>query len=110
MDPRALLNDWLQAGALRPSTQVAYRQEVGSWLTWCGEKGVDPWSFGIEHVAAWADERYLRPYLGTRPFDGPAALALIADQHPDAAKSLDRRVTSAAIRPAGSWARVPDRA
>ncbi|WP_399559434.1 hypothetical protein [Streptomyces chartreusis] len=94
MDPRALLDDWLETGALRPSTQVAYRQEVGSWLTWCAEKGVDPWSFGIEHVAAWADERYLRPYLANRPFDGPAALAFIADQHPEAAKSHDRRVTA----------------
>lgn len=94
MDPRLLLDDWLTTGTLRPSTQVAYRQEVGSWLTWCTESGTDPYSFGIEHVAAWADERYLRPYLGTRPFDGPHALAYLAAEHPEAAKSHDRRITA----------------
>jgi integrase len=94
MDPRTLLEDWLTTGTLRPSTQVAYRQEVGSWLTWCAEKTVDPYHFGIEHVAAWADERYLRPYLGTRPFDGPEALAFLAAEHPEAAKSHDRRITA----------------
>ncbi|MFG2276763.1 hypothetical protein ACGFNY_44270 [Streptomyces chartreusis] len=94
MDPRLLLDDWLAAGTLRPSTQAAYRQEVGSWLTWCATTGTDPYAFGIEHVAAWADQRYLRPYLGTRPFDGPAALAHLADQHPEVAKSHDRRITA----------------
>lgn len=96
MDPHALLADWLATGTLRPSTQIAYQSDVTSWLTWCTQRGVDPWSFGIEHVAAWADERYLRPagYLGNRPFDGPAALAQLADEHPEAAKSHDRRITS----------------
>lgn len=94
MDPRLLLDDWLTTGALRPSTQLAYRIEVTSWLTWCDERRVDPYSFGIEHVAAWADERYLRPYLGNRPFDGPHALAHLAEEHPEAAKSHDRRITA----------------
>lgn len=94
MDPRVLLEDWLTTSALRPSTQVAYRQEVGSWLTWCHEHDVNPYSFGIEHVAAWAETRYLRPYLGTRPFDGPEALAYLAAEHPEAAKSHDRRITA----------------
>lgn len=94
MDPRVLLDDWLKTGALRPSTQNAYRQEVNSWLTWCDQQHVDPYHFGIEHVAAWADQRYLRPYLGTRPFDGPAALAHLAAEHPEAAKSHDRRITA----------------
>ncbi|MFD9249535.1 hypothetical protein [Streptomyces bottropensis] len=96
MDPHALLADWLATGTLRSSTQIAYQGDVVSWLTWCTERGVDPWSFGIEHVAAWADERYLRPagYLGNRPFDGPAALAQLAAEHPEAAKSHDRRITS----------------
>jgi len=94
MDPRLLLDDWLNTSALRPSTQTAYRQEVGSWLTWCDQRGVNPLDFGIEHVAAWADERYLRPYLGTRPFDGPDALAHLAAEHPEAAKSHDRRITA----------------
>lgn len=94
MDPRTLLDTWLATGTLRPSTQQAYRQEVVSWLTWCTGRSVDPYAFGIEHVAAWADERYLRPYLGTRPFDGPDALAQLAEQHPDVAKSHDRRITA----------------
>jgi len=94
MDPRLLLEDWLTTGALRASTQTAYRIDVTSWLTWCTERGVDPYRFGIEHVAAWADERYLWPYLGNRPFDSPAALALLAEEHPEAAKSHDRRITA----------------
>jgi len=94
MDPRLLLDDWLTSSALRPSTQNAYRFEVTAWLTWCAERGVNPYMFGIEHVAAWADERYLRPYLGTRAFDGPDALAFIAEQHPEVAKSHDRRITA----------------
>lgn len=96
MDPRLLLEDWLSAGTLRSSTQIAYRQEVGSWLTWCADTGTDPYSFGIEHVAAWADQRYLRPggYLGNRPFDGPEALAQLAEEFPEAAKSHDRRITA----------------
>jgi integrase len=94
MDPHALLADWLATSTLRPSTQIAYQGDVVSWLTWCSERGIDPWAFGIEHVAAWADERYLRPYLGNRPFDGPAALAHLADEHPETAKSHDRRITS----------------
>jgi integrase len=94
MDPRLLLDDWLATGALRPSTQQAYRIEVTSWLDWCTQRGVNPYSFGIEHVAAWAEERYLRPYLDNRPFDGPAALAHIAEHHPEAARSHDRRITA----------------
>ncbi|MFD9004496.1 hypothetical protein ACFV0T_26645 [Streptomyces sp. NPDC059582] len=94
MDPRALLEDWLATGALRPSTQAAYRQEVTSWLTWCHTAGADPYNIGIEHVARWSEDRYLRPYLGTRPFDGPEALAALADEHPDVAKSHDRRITA----------------
>ena len=94
MDPRLLLDDWLATGALRPSTQLAYRIEVTSWLDWCALRGVNPYSFGIEHVAAWAEERYLRPYLDNRPFDGPAALAHLAEHHPEAARSHDRRITA----------------
>ena len=94
MDPRLLLDDWLAGSALRPSTQNAYRFEVTAWLTWCTERGVNPYAFGIQHVAAWAEERHLRPYLGTRPFDGPDALAHLAEQHPEVAKSHDRRITA----------------
>jgi hypothetical protein len=100
MDPRALLDQWLATGALRPSTQAAYRQEVTSWLDWCDHTWphpgpvVDPYHFGIEHVAAWSYDRYLRDCLGNRPFDGPAALAYIAEQFPHVAKSHDRRITA----------------
>ncbi|MCX5000956.1 hypothetical protein [Streptomyces longwoodensis] len=100
MDPRALLDHWLATGTLRPSTQAAYRQEVTSWLDWCDHTWphpgpvVDPFHFGIEHVAAWSYDRYLRDCLGTRPFDGPAALAHIAEHFPHVAKSHDRRITA----------------
>jgi integrase len=94
MDPRALLDTWLASSTLRPSTQAAYRQEVTSWLGWCEQSGTDPYTIGIEHIARWCDERYLRPYLGTRPFDGPDALAHLADESPEAAKSHDRRITA----------------
>jgi integrase len=99
MDPRTLLDVWLTAGTLRPSSQASYRQEVTSWLDWCDHTWphngphVDPYHFGIEHVAAWAYDRYLRHCLDTRPFDGPAALAWIAEHHPAVAKSHDRRIT-----------------
>ncbi|WP_416520038.1 hypothetical protein [Streptomyces achromogenes] len=100
MDPRALLDTWLATGTLRPSTQAAYRQEVTSWLDWCDHTWphpgpyVDPYHFGIEHVAAWSYDRYLKDCLGNRPFDGPAALAYVADQFPHIAKSHDRRITA----------------
>ncbi len=94
MDPRAFLDTWLDSSILRPSSQAAYRQEVTSWLTWCEDTATDPWTIAIEDIAAWAEQRYLHPYLGGRPFDGPDALARLADQHPDVAKSHDRRVTA----------------
>ena len=100
MDPRALLDAWLATGTLRPSSQAAYRQEVTSWLDWCDHTWphdgpwVDPYHCGIEHVAAWAYDRYLKHVLDGRPFDGPDALAYIAQHHPAMAKSHDRRITA----------------
>ena len=94
MDPRTLLKTWLEDSTLRPSTQAAYRQEVTSWLDWCEQSGVDPFHLGIEHVATWAEHRYLKHVLDGRPFDGPDALAWIAEHHPDVAKSHDRRITA----------------
>lgn len=94
MDPRVLLDAWLENSTLRHSTRSAYRQEATSWLTWCTMAGVDPYHFGPEHVARWAEERYLRPYLDGRPFTGPDALAQLAHRHPDVAKSHDRRITA----------------
>lgn len=100
MEPRVLLEDWLASGTLRPSSQAAYRQEVGSWLDWCDHTWphtgpvVDPYHFGIEHIAAWSYDRYLKDVLGTRLFDDPTALAWIAAEHPAVAKSHDRRITA----------------
>ena len=42
MDPRTLLDDWLESGTLRYSTRHTYRIEVTSWLDWCTSAGVDP--------------------------------------------------------------------
>lgn len=93
MDPRALLDEWLLSGTLRPATQATYRIEVGSWLDWCTSAGVDPFHIGIEHAARWSEERYLKPYLD-RPFDSPEALAQLADTHPDVARSHDKRISA----------------
>ncbi|MFJ8727741.1 hypothetical protein [Streptomyces sp. NPDC093269] len=94
MDPRTLLDDWLNDSALRPSTRATYRIEITSWLDWCAAAGTDPYSIGIEHIARWAEDRYLAPHLDGRPFDGPEALAWLADQRPDVARSHDKRVTA----------------
>jgi integrase len=119
MDPRLLLDDWLATGTLRPSTRQAYRQEVTSWLDWCDHtwphpgSHVDPYHFGIEHVAAWSYDRYLKNALDGRPFDGPDALAQLAATHPHIAKSHDRRITALtgyyeAARDHGCLRIVPD--
>ncbi|MEV7674992.1 hypothetical protein [Streptomyces sp. NPDC088752] len=97
MDPLTLLDHWLENSALRPSTRAEYRREVESWLTWCASRRnprVDPYRIGPEHVARWADEAFLRPHLGQTPFDGPAALAQLAVDRPEAARSHDRRITA----------------
>jgi integrase len=94
MDPRALLETWLAAGTLRPSTVIEYRREVTSWLDWCHHTHVDPYDFGLEAVARWAQDRHLAPVLAGRPLDGPDALAWLAHHHPDTAKSHDRRITA----------------
>ncbi|MFD5848307.1 hypothetical protein [Streptomyces chartreusis] len=119
MDPRLLLEDWIAAGILRPATQIAYRRDITSWLDWCDHTWphngprVDPWSFGIEHVARWAYDRYLHEVLGTRPFNDPTDLAWIAETHPAVAKSHDRRISALtgfyeAARDAGCIHITPD--
>lgn len=119
MDPRLLLEDWTASGTLRPATQIAYRRDVTSWLDWCDHTWphagphVDPFSFGIEHVARWAYDRYLREVLGNRPFNDPGDLAWIADNHPAVAKSHDRRISALtgfleAARDRGCIRIVPD--
>ncbi|RIH58563.1 hypothetical protein D3C59_34290 [Streptomyces sp. SHP22-7] len=112
MDPRALLETWLNGGTLRPSTAIEYRREVTSWLDWCAQSGVNPYDFGLEHVARWAQEGHLALALNGRPFDGPDTLAWLAHHHPDTAKSHDRRITAltgyyTAARDSGSCASYP---
>lgn len=91
-----LLDDWLANAPLRPSTQIEYRREVKRWLTWCASqrpKALNPYRVGPEHVARWC-EPFLRPYLGDIPFTGPEALEVLAAEHPDVAKTHDRRITA----------------
>jgi integrase len=94
MDPRALLDDWLTSGTLRPSTAARYRSDVLSWLQWCEENSVHPYHADIRHVAAWCEDRYLRPYLDGRPFDGPNALAYLVETSPEVAGTHDGRITA----------------
>jgi integrase len=95
MDPNALLDDWLTDGTLRPSSQVEYRREISRWLAWCTRQHppVDPYDCGIEHVAAWCGT-FLTHQLEGRLFNDPAALTHVAEHHPDAALTHDRRVTA----------------
>ena len=93
MDPRALLDDWLMSGTLRPSTIGRYRPQVDDWLTWCETNGVHPYRARIEHVAKWSEKR-LTPYLDGRAFDGPDALAYLADTAPDVAGTHDGFITA----------------
>ncbi|CAL9669057.1 hypothetical protein SUDANB145_07316 (plasmid) [Streptomyces sp. enrichment culture] len=95
MDPRALLDTWLDTAALRPSSRIEYQREVDRWLTWCETQHppVNPYACGIEDIAAWAGT-YLTDHLDGRPFDGPDALAHIAQHHRAAALTHDRRITA----------------
>ncbi|MEV6179901.1 hypothetical protein [Streptomyces sp. NPDC052015] len=113
MDPRTLLEHWLASGTLRPTSQATYHIEVTSWLDWCDENQVNPWAFGLEHIARWAHDRYLTNVLNGRPFDGPDALAWLAQHHPDIAKSHDKRITAltgyyTAARDAGLIRQLPE--
>jgi integrase len=91
-----LLDEWLTNAPLRPSTQIEYRREVTRWLAWCAAQrpAVHPYRVGPEHVARWCDEKFLRYYLGDIPFTGPEALEVLAAEHPDVAKTHDRRITA----------------
>jgi integrase len=93
MEPRALLDDWLASGTLRPSTQARYRPQVDDWLTWCEQEGVHPYFARIEHVAKWSEKRLI-PHLDGRAFDGPAALAYITDTAPEVAGTHDGFITA----------------
>jgi integrase len=93
MDPRTLLDDWLDTAPLRPSTCIEYRREVDRWLDWCARTGTDPYRAGIEDIAAWSEHDFLGDHL-RRPFTDPSVLAELAAEKPEVAKSHDRRVTA----------------
>lgn len=96
MDAATLLDDWLTHSVLRASTQAEYRREISHFLTWCADQQppVDALTARPKDIAAWAAAHHLAPYLDGRRFDGPDALAAIAEQHPEAARSHDRRITA----------------
>ncbi|MFF9287480.1 hypothetical protein [Streptomyces griseosporeus] len=96
MDAEELLHTWLAGSPLRPSTRAEYAREIGSFLTWCTEQTppVDALTARPKDIAAWAADRHLAPYLDGRPFNGPDALAYLAQHHPEAARSHDRRITA----------------
>lgn len=95
MDPLTLLTDWLDTAPLRSSSRIEYEREVTRWLTWCANQHppVNPWDTGIEDIAAWC-AGYLTDQLDGRLFNGPDALAHIAEHHPAAAMTHDRRITA----------------
>lgn len=96
MDAPTLLADWLENSALRPSTRAEYQREILHFLTWCDTQDppVDALTARPKDIAAWASSHHLSPYLDGRPFDGPDALAWVAEHHPEAARSHDRRITA----------------
>ncbi len=95
MEPRVLLDTWLDTAPLRPSTRIEYQREVTRWLTWCETQHppINPYACGIEDIAAWAGT-LLTDQLDGRPFDGPDALAHVAEHHRAAALTHDRRITA----------------
>ncbi|MGV9226373.1 hypothetical protein ACWDPF_27315 [Streptomyces albogriseolus] len=96
MDAATLLHDWLTTSGLRPSTQAEYQREITSFITWCAEQTppTDPLTARPADIAAWSHDRYLSPYLGGQPFNGPDALAHLAQHYPEQARSHDRRITA----------------
>ncbi|MFF7795518.1 hypothetical protein [Streptomyces sp. NPDC007991] len=99
MDAEELLHTWLENSVLRHSTRVEYTRELAGpkgFLTWCVAQRppVDALTARPQDIAAWAAQCHLNRYLDGRPFDGPDALAYLAQKHPDAARSHDRRITA----------------
>lgn len=96
MDAEELLHTWLENSVLRHSTRAEYAREIGSFLTWCAAQTppVDALTARPIDVASWAHDCFLAPYLTGRSFDGPDALADLAERHPEAARSHDRRISA----------------
>lgn len=99
MDAEELLHTWLDGSALRPSTRAEYTRELAGprgFLTWCTgqQPPIDALTARPKDIAAWAADCHLEPYLDGRPFNGPDALAYLAQHHPEAARSHDRRISA----------------
>jgi site-specific recombinase XerD len=53
-DLDAFTDGWLRNRRLSEHTRAAYRRDVGSWLTWCRERDLDPLAATFIHVNAFA--------------------------------------------------------
>jgi len=53
VDLRGLVVAWLGSYA-SPNTRQAYARDLGTWISWCEGKGVDPLAAMRPHVDAWA--------------------------------------------------------
>ncbi|QLJ06764.1 hypothetical protein HZZ00_37685 (plasmid) [Streptomyces sp. NEAU-sy36] len=98
MDAEELLHTWLAGSALRPSTRAEYLRELAGpkgFLTWCRQQHppIDALTARPVDIAAWSAATFLHPYLAGLAFT-PASLATLADQHPEVARSHDRRITA----------------
>ncbi|MFR9794201.1 hypothetical protein ACL07V_37200 [Streptomyces sp. MB22_4] len=98
MDAEELLHQWLASSTLRPSTQAEYLRELAGpkgFLTWCTQQHppIDALTARPVDIAAWSAANFLHPYLDGLAFT-PDSLAALADQHPDVARSHDRRITA----------------
>ena len=55
-DLDAFTDGWLRNRRLSEHTREAYRRDVGSWLTWCRDRDLDPLLATFIHVNAFARE------------------------------------------------------
>jgi integrase/recombinase XerD len=55
-DLDAFTDGWLRNRRLSDHTRDAYRRDVGTWLDWCRQRGLDPLSATFLHVNAYARE------------------------------------------------------
>src|SRR5687767_14571690 len=55
-DLDAFTDGWLRNRRLSDHTREAYRRDVGSWLDWCRQRGLDPLTATFVHVNAYARE------------------------------------------------------
>jgi len=55
-DLDAFTDGWLRNRRLSEHTRVAYRRDVGAWLSWCRARDLDPLTANFIHVNAYARE------------------------------------------------------